>query len=1039
MQSTSTYSYDTNGNVASVSKSGTAATTATTTYQRNSFGEIIQIKDPMQVSGAHSGQTTMSYGDPGINGCPSSSSANLGLPTTVTDALGHTTKTAYWKDTGLAACSSDANGKVTQYQYDVLGRVKQVTAPDQGVATYSIFDGAPSSVTTVNPIGVTSKSVQDGYGRTSQTSLTGTSGGTDYVDTLYDPLGRVASVSNPYQATTEPTYGITSYKYDALGRKTLQMQPDNSTSNKSILYWCYDGVSSPEAQQTNCSPNKSSKIGSWVDASDEVGNHTQQVSDSVGRLTAVVEPNPTSGALALETDYQYDALNNLAQVDQWGGPSGTAGNRQRSFSYDGFGRLNSSMNPESSLLCYGVWSVGSVGKGTCQNGYDGNGNLIYKTDARGVITNYSYDTLNRLLQKAYTIPSVAGVPVATPTPSVAYTFDTTTQTGAANTLGRLTSETVQQGSSVLFQRVIPNYDEVGRIATELRCVASFCGSYLQDTEYTYDHAGNELTSNTNETLISYGYDGRGRLNYETLQYTGQTAGTLIYNIQYSPLGGITGTDNFESRTYDNRGRTTKVNYNSTALGLSYNAAYDYYPNGNTHHESDNVIGNFAYNYDSLNRLTSAVSQDPKVGTQAYTYDNFGNRLSQTGVLAHNATFSDGTNRIDCSPGCYDASGNLLQDVNTAFAPHSYSYDAEGRLSGVTDLGYQYFYDGEGTRVLALQNNAIQRQYFWDAHGQYYYVYKADNGWSSMEFFGAGRHIFNFSTADYLPVLNALGTERSRMGFGNNYGSNGYYQNCGSLPFGDGLQCSNVDVSPLHFTGKERDAESSLDNFGARYYASNIGRFMSPDYNGSGETSEPVPYADFNSPQSLNLYSYVGNNPLSQLDADGHYHCDADRTTTGSDGSITVTAGACHLDFSDFVQFFRAITRQDAKQITTGIGEYVQSALDSTKNCPNCQVGVVPFGMTGGLSLELKPIAEGAELQKIIDQLYKPTDAVLGGTAGAVRQEVASGAEVGGKLHTQKALERAAQLEKGIASGKFSGRDEQLARTIAQDLRNAVAG
>src|ERR1700689_933152 len=68
------------------------------------------------------------------------------------------------------------------------------------------------------------------------------------------------------------------------------------------------------------------------------------------------------------------------------------------------------------------------------------------------------------------------------------------------------------------------------------------------------------------------------------------------------------------------------------------------------------------------------------------------------------------------------------------------------------------------------------------------------------------------------------------------------------------------------TGKERDAESGLDYFGARYYASSMGRFMSPDW---AAKAQPVPYADLTNPQSLNLYSYVGNNPLSHTDPDGH--------------------------------------------------------------------------------------------------------------------------------------------------------------------------
>jgi guanyl-specific ribonuclease Sa len=70
--------------------------------------------------------------------------------------------------------------------------------------------------------------------------------------------------------------------------------------------------------------------------------------------------------------------------------------------------------------------------------------------------------------------------------------------------------------------------------------------------------------------------------------------------------------------------------------------------------------------------------------------------------------------------------------------------------------------------------------------------------------------------------------------------------------------------------------------------------MSPDYDGDSDEIEPVPYASFSNPQSLNLYAYVGNNPLSQADSTGHHQeCDPDTTTDNGDGSYTVTAGACH--------------------------------------------------------------------------------------------------------------------------------------------------
>lgn len=76
------------------------------------------------------------------------------------------------------------------------------------------------------------------------------------------------------------------------------------------------------------------------------------------------------------------------------------------------------------------------------------------------------------------------------------------------------------------------------------------------------------------------------------------------------------------------------------------------------------------------------------------------------------------------------------------------------------------------------------------------------------------------------------------------------------------------------TGKERDTESGNDYFGARYYASSMGRWLSPDWSAH---VMPVPYAKLGDPQSLNLYSYVLNNPLTHFDPDGHacdslWHC-----------------------------------------------------------------------------------------------------------------------------------------------------------------------
>ena len=82
-----------------------------------------------------------------------------------------------------------------------------------------------------------------------------------------------------------------------------------------------------------------------------------------------------------------------------------------------------------------------------------------------------------------------------------------------------------------------------------------------------------------------------------------------------------------------------------------------------------------------------------------------------------------------------------------------------------------------------------------------------------------------------------------------------------------------------YTGKERDSESGKDYFGARYYASSMGRFMSPDPGNAG--------ADITNPQSWNMYSYVLNNPLTNIDPTG-----MSSQTNGEDCNDDTHPGDC---------------------------------------------------------------------------------------------------------------------------------------------------
>ena len=188
-----------------------------------------------------------------------------------------------------------------------------------------------------------------------------------------------------------------------------------------------------------------------------------------------------------------------------------------------------------------------------------------------------------------------------------------------------------------------------------------------------------------------------------------------------------------------------------------------------------------------------------------------------------------------------------------------TYDAENRM--VTFNGGSgtstYYYDGEGRRVKKLDNAGVTNVYVYNALGQLAAEY------SSAAFSGAGGT--SYVSGDHLGstrlVINPDNTVRSRhdyLPFGEEIGTS--YGNRASVA-GYGV----IDFRQK-FTAKERDTESNLDYFLARYFSGAQGRFTSPDWSAK---PQPVPYADLKDPQTLNLYAYVRNNPLNRTDPDGH--------------------------------------------------------------------------------------------------------------------------------------------------------------------------
>jgi RHS repeat-associated protein len=661
----------------------------------------------------------------------------------------------------------------------------------------------------------------------------------DTVDTTYEGNGRVFTVSNPYRSTSDPTYGLTTYTYDALGRKTGEAEPDGTSQ----LIWSYSGPT--------------------MISTDEDGNVWTRTSDSLGRLTTVVEPT------ALTTRYSYNPMGDLVYVNQLG-IAGTDTPRQRSFVYDSLSHLVTANNPETGTICYGLWSGGN-----CINGYDADGNLLAKTDARNITTNYAYDSLNRITSKTY----------SDSTPPANYYYDV----ASSNGIGRLSTATV--GGANVYSEYYYQYDAVGRLQRKNFQSPNATGNGMQSNigasgDTTYDLAGHVIFTDTGVgvyemlTRDAGGHVVNATSNAATTApLSGIASHNIFLNGTYTPLGGLAartlGNGLTETRSYDKRGRQTSTTQAQAGSSIGYSVSTGYDPVGNVTSINDSVNGNWTYLYDSLNRLHQGFSA---AGLDLdWEYDAFGNRKSQTpsgtgSAPQMNLPFTNPTNQVD--PGnniAYDAAGNVITDNQG----QTYTYDAEERISSMIHLGGAptvYKYDSESNLVYESGASGVQ-VFLRNAAGQPVTIYPPSNytgpsPYQNIIAYVDGENIglwhsgvFNWSGKD------TVGTKRYSSWGKGDLASSTQPQLIGaftSLPFGDAL--SSIGTSPIHFTGKERDTESGNDYFGARYYASSMGRWMSPDW---AAKPEAVPYSDLTNPQSLNLYGYVKNNPLSKADPDGH--------------------------------------------------------------------------------------------------------------------------------------------------------------------------
>jgi len=840
--STFNSSFTTRGNMTAAKRwRNTDGLWLTTRFQYDDVGNIVSSTDP----GNHT--TTTDYSDSwGSNtSCAPTSGSGRAYPKSITNALGHSISFSYYSCTGFIASATEPNLQTATFTYDLMNRRDVTNLPDGGQVNLDYDDAAlwvRSKTLRTSGNYVVSYARYDTLGRITReeacedgSDACSTSSKTD---TTYDALGRKLTVSNPYRTTSDSTYGVTTFEYDALSRPTKTIPPDGSTSSNNIttLY-----------------------SGNAVTLTDQAGKKRKSVADAMGRLTQVFEPD-AGGNFIYETDHQYDVLGNLTRTDQKGNDANSANWRTRIIAYNSLAQVTSESNPETGTISYQ---------------YDSEGKLTQKTDARSITTTFSYDALHRVLQKTY----------SDSTPVANFTYDASSVDGL--TLLYPVGRMVKAWNS--NARTVNSYDQMGRVKTEWQCTPINCGTGWFQMDYNYDLAG-AVTSYTN---------GSGTTFTQTLnpleQVTqiasswvdAQHPATLASGISYHAIGAISsltyGNALVETQAFNNRLQPTQLAF-GTALTLNYGFVdQNGKNNGNLMSFSASGAQSFSrsFTYDELNRLKTMTGATGTCTGLTWNYDIWANRKDQTvtgGSCLESHQTINSLNRVVDTGYSYDLSGNLIAEPGG----RTYQYDADNQMISANSgaLG-TYVYDANGRRVRKTAGGATT-EYIYGLAGNVI-AEKQGTTLTKAYVYLDGKLVAQYSNSTtYFVHEDHLGSTRlvSRLDRSTEECED-YY------PYGELVPCGNTSTLTHKFTGKERDTETGLDDFDVRYLSSGFGRFLSPD---------PT-FGRPGRPQTLNRYAYVLNNPLRFIDPTGLGPQEAS-TAYSPTGGCEKERGGTHVGYNE---------------------------------------------------------------------------------------------------------------------------------------------
>jgi len=667
---------------------------------------------------------------------------------TDTDIYGNVTQYAY-DESGNMIRVTDPNGHVVNYEYDAMNRRTAVTDAN-GYKSTIVYDLAGHPVQAINSLGKAMTTVYDALGR--PVTMTDPLG---YQTTFaYDANGNVTKMTDANaNAGLQPknAYGATVYKiYDELNRVKSETDAQNGATNNGVTSYTYD------------------LLGNMTSVTDAEGRVTYFDYDDLGRLNTVRDPlylttnksttftyyetgnvltrTKRSGATAT---YTCDTLNRITQALY----TSTTGSIAESTVYDIYGNKYTVGNPDVTytyaydLKNRPTLKIDGRASKSLSYTYDPAGNIATKTNYDGSITEYRYDSANRLVSERN--PSFLEVSyqydgagrllnrILSNGAMTGYTWDdgnrlaSLSNTSAVGTvvnsasyvrdrLGNVTSQTDASGTTTFI------YDALYRLTN-----ADYPGT-ANDQTFTYDKVGNRKTMTKGGTTLAYVPDVDNRLKEI---HQGTATGPLQNSYVYDDDGNLTTKKDgvgtvLQTLYFDAKGRPNNVQGNSfkydpydyriyksdshgnqTYLlegehlegvmnGSSWLAKYfrgaviDEVVNG-FQNDTSGVWTNYTFHHDALQSVLGLSGHEGSV-LQTIQYGPFGDKISTAGAANDNQLHFTGREE-DADNGLYyfraryydPAIGRFITEDPKGFGAgvNFYTYARNNPINANDPMGY----------------------------------------------------------------------------------------------------------------------------------------------------------------------------------------------------------------------------------------------------------------------------------------------------------------------------------------------------------------